>query len=274
MPFTKFSNLDFDQIKSSIKDYLRANSTFTDFDFEGSNFSVLIDTLAYNTYITAFNSNMVINESFLDSAVLRENVVSLARNIGYVPRSRTAARAIVSFSIPINSQSLTLPDGSTITEPVTANAILAPGLVTMGSKNQTDFVFSVPELVSTVVETTTAGSYVANFDDVTVYQGIFVEQEFIVNGSLDQRFVLNNSFIDTSTLAVYVNGPSDNSSGTLLKQLGRKYNKIDNIVNVKEKSETYLIQEVQDEKYELLFGDGIFGKKLENNTVILSLIHI
>tara|TARA_B100001996_G_scaffold16584_1_gene13796 strand:+ start:1135 stop:3141 length:2007 start_codon:yes stop_codon:yes gene_type:complete len=268
MPFTKFSNLDYDQIKTSIKDYLRANSTFTDFDFEGSNFSVLIDTLAYNTYITAFNSNMVINESFLDSAVLRENVVSLARNIGYVPRSRTAARAIISFSIPINSQSLTLPDGSTVTEPVTANAILAPGLVAMGSKNQTDFVFSVPELVSTVVESNTTGSYVANFDDVTVYQGIFVEQEFVVNGSLDQRFVLNNSFIDTSTLAVYVNGPSDNSSGTLLKQLGRKYNKIDNIVNVKEKSETYLIQEVQDEKYELLFGDGIFGKKLENNTVI------
>ena len=138
----------------------------------------------------------------------------------------------------------------------------------MGSKNQTDFVFSVPELVSTVVETSTSGSYVANFEDVTVYQGIFVEQEFVVNGSLDQRFVLNNSYIDTSTLAVYVNGPSDNSSGTLLKQLGRKYNKIDNIVNIKEKSETYLIQEVQDEKYELLFGDGIFGKKLENNTVI------
>ena len=87
MPFTKFTNLDFDQIKASIKDYLRANSNFTDFDFEGSNFSVLIDTLAYNTYITAFNSNMVVNESFLDSATLRENVVSLARNIGYVPRS-------------------------------------------------------------------------------------------------------------------------------------------------------------------------------------------
>ena len=89
MPFTKFSDLDFDQIKTSIKDYIRSSSDFTDFDFEGSNLSVLIDTLAYNTYITAFNSNMVVNESFLDSAVLRENVVSLARNIGYVPRSRT-----------------------------------------------------------------------------------------------------------------------------------------------------------------------------------------
>ena len=94
MPFTKFTDLDFDQIKTSIKSYLRANSTFTDFDFEGSNFSVLIDTLAYNTYITAFNSNMIVNESFLDSATVRENVVSLARNIGYVPRSRTAATAV------------------------------------------------------------------------------------------------------------------------------------------------------------------------------------
>ena len=102
MPITKFTNLDFDQIKTQIKDYLRANSSFTDFDFEGSNFSVLIDTLAYNTYITAFNSNMTVNESFLDSATLRENVVSLARNIGYVPRSRAAAKAEISFSVQIN----------------------------------------------------------------------------------------------------------------------------------------------------------------------------
>ena len=102
MPFTKFTNLDFDQIKQSIKDYLRANSTFTDFDFEGSNFSVLIDTLAYNTYITAFNSNMIVNESFLDSATLRENIVSLSRNIGYVPRSKTSAIANISFNIHVN----------------------------------------------------------------------------------------------------------------------------------------------------------------------------
>ena len=101
MPFTKFTDLDFDQIKESIKSYLRANSDFSGFDFEGSNFSVLIDTLAYNTYITAFNSNMVVNESFLDSATLRENVVSLARNIGYVPRSRTAAKASVSFTVEV-----------------------------------------------------------------------------------------------------------------------------------------------------------------------------
>src|SRR5210317_358220 len=108
MPFTKFTNLDFDQIRTSIKEYLRANSNFTDFDFEGSNFSVLIDTLAYNTYINAFNANMVVNESFLDSATLRENVVSLARNIGYVPRSRSAAKASVSLSVQTDSDTPTL----------------------------------------------------------------------------------------------------------------------------------------------------------------------
>ena len=127
MPFTKFTNLDFDQIKSSIKDYIRANSNFTDFDFEGSNFSVLIDTLAYNTYITAFNSNMIVNESFLDSATLRENVVSLARNIGYVPKSRTAAQATVSFDVT--------------TTQIHLHYTLQAGLVCVGSSNDTSLYF-------------------------------------------------------------------------------------------------------------------------------------
>ena len=136
MPFTKFTNLDFDQIKTSIKDYLRANSDFSDFDFEGSNFSVLIDTLAYNTYITAFNSNMIVNESFLESATMRQNVVSLARNIGYVPRSRTAATAQVSFVI----RGLEV---SNINQ--TPNAILPAGLTCVGNANNTSFVFSTSE---------------------------------------------------------------------------------------------------------------------------------
>ena len=88
MPLVNFSNLDFDQVKTSLKEYLRANSTFTDYDFDGSNLSSIIDLLAYNTYITSYNANMVSNEVFIDSATLRENVVSLARNIGYLPKSR------------------------------------------------------------------------------------------------------------------------------------------------------------------------------------------
>ena len=147
MPFTKFTNLDFDQIKTSIKDYLRANSTFTDFDFEGSNFSVLIDTLAYNTYITAFNSNMVVNESFLDSATVRENVVSLARNIGYVPYSRNAAEATVSFTITVSPNSYLQDNTPVYTPTVTLQA----GLVCTGSARGTSYVFSAPENITVPV---------------------------------------------------------------------------------------------------------------------------
>jgi hypothetical protein len=242
MPFTKFTNLDFDQIKTSIKDYLRANSTFTDFDFEGSNFSVLIDTLAYNTYITAFNSNMVVNESFLDSATVRENVVSLARNIGYVPRSRTAAKALVSFNVSTTANTPTLT--------------LQAGLVCVGSVDNTSYTFSIPDDISANV---VGGS--ASFNNIEIYQGTFLTKQFVVDGSLDQRFILNNSFIDTSTISVYVKGINDSG-------IGVEYSLVDNILEVNSSSRIYLLQEVQDEKYELLFGDGLIGQKLENNAVI------
>ena len=252
MPFTKFTNLDFDQIKTSIKDYLRANSDFTDFDFEGSNFSVLIDTLAYNTYITAFNSNMIVNESFLDSATVRENVVSLARNIGYVPKSRTAAQATISFNVTTSGNTPTLT--------------LQAGLACVGSVNDTSYVFSIPESITT---TTTQNvnangnviSSTASFNDITIYQGTYLSKSFTVDGSLDQRFLLENSFIDTSTIKVYVKGAADTG-------VGREYRKVDNILNITDISETYLIQEITDERYELLFGDGVFGKKLENDAII------
>ena len=242
MPFTKFTNLDFDQIKTSIKDYLRANSTFTDFDFEGSNFSVLIDTLAYNTYITAFNSNMIVNESFLDSATLRENVVSLARNIGYVPRSRTCSKAQVTITGTTSSTE------SIVTIPA--------GLVCVGTANDTSYTFCTPENISTTISNGSVG-----FSSITVYQGTFLKKTFTVDGSLDQRFVLDNSNIDTSTISVYVRGSNDSGDGV-------KYSLVENILNIDSSSQIYLIQEVQDEKYELLFGDGRFGKKLDNNSVI------
>lgn len=242
MPFTQFTNLDFDQIKTQIKDYLRANSNFTDFDFEGSNFSVLIDTLAYNTYINAFNANMIVNESFLDSATLRENVVSLARNIGYVPRSRTASKAQISFDVQTTSTS------GTIT--------LKPGLVCVGDINDETYTFSISENITTTIQN---GS--ASFSNIDVSQGTYLTKQFVVDGSLDQKFLLDNSFVDTSTIVVYVKGLSDTG-------LGRQFKLVDNIINIDSTSEIYLIQEVQDEKYELLFGDGYFGKKLENGSVI------
>ena len=248
MPVTKFTNLDFDQIKTQIKEYLRANSNFTDFDFEGSNFSVLIDTLAYNTYISAFNSNLVVNESFLDSAPLRENVVSLARNIGYVPRSKTASRASVSFDVTSNSTSTELR--------------LQPGLVCVGRSNDSDIVFSISEelIASTTV---TSGIATASFGSVSepidILEGTFLTSQFVVDGSLDQRFILDNANIDTSSIVAYVGSPGIR---------GKQYKLVDNIVGISSISDTYLIQEVQDERYELLFGDGIFGRKPENGAVI------
>ena len=236
MPFTKYTNLDFDQIKTSIKDYLRANSTFTDFDFEGSNFSVLIDTLAYNTYITAFNSNMVVNESFLDSATLRENVVSLAGNIGYVPRSRVASTAQISFNVTTSTGTPTLT--------------LKAGIVCVGSTNDTTYTFAVPEDVTANVV-----DGIASFNNLDVYQGIFLTKQFQYDGSLDQRFVLNNSFIDTSTLKVYIK--KTEQSG-----VGIEYFLSENIFDVDKNSRIFFINEVQDEKYELRFGDGLIGKKL------------
>ena len=136
MPFTQFTSLDFEDIKVQIKDFLRSNSNFTDFDFEGSNFSVLIDTLAYNTYINAFNANLVANESFLDSATIRENVVSLARNIGYVPRSKTAAIARIKIG-DINVG----PTNDSTTKFLTLQA----GLVVVGNSDNTTYRFSIPD---------------------------------------------------------------------------------------------------------------------------------
>ena len=252
MPFTKFTNLDFDQIKTSIKDYLRANSTFTGFDFEGSNFSVLIDTLAYNTYITAFNSNMVVNESFLDSATLRENVVSLARNIGYVPRSRTSATAEVSFTLYFGTDN----PGYTI-------ATLQTGIVCVGNTKESSYIFSTPENISAPIFKDNTGNYISNFTNINIKEGTTITKTFNVDSSLNQKFILDNTGIDTSTIKIYVNGPNDVSGA-----LGNEYSLVENILNIDSNSEIYLIQEVQDEKYELLFGDGKIGKKLENKSVI------
>jgi len=260
MPVTQFTNLDFDQIKAQIKNYLSANSNFKDFDFEGSNFAILIDTLAYNTYINAFNANLVANESFLDSATLRENVVSLARNIGYVPRSNTAAKASITFSVEIDDAASQVPF-----------VTLKPGLVAVGQANQSTYRFSIPEAISAIVENVTnedgSVSRVATFgtqtNPITTYQGTLVENTFLVMTNQDQRFILDNPQIDSSTITVFVS--KNNTSG-----LGRQFRKIDNILNLSKDSEIFLIQEIQDEKFEILFGDGFFGKKLENNNQIIA----
>ena len=190
MPLVNFSNLDFDQIKTSIQDYLRANSNFTDYDYEGSNLSTIIDVLAYNTYITSYNANMVSNEVFIDSATLRDNVVSLARNIGYVPRSRKASTSNISFFVDVSSTTATS---------VTLKAGIA--LVTSSRFRGQNFTFIVPEDITVPVDSTGT----ATFDDINVYEGSYLTQSFTVSSrNPDQKFILSNSGIDTSLINIVV----------------------------------------------------------------------
>ena len=253
MPFTQFTSLDFEQIKVQIKDFLRSNSNFTDFDFEGSNFSVIIDTLAYNTYINAFNANLLANESFLDSATIRENVVSLARNIGYVPRSKTAATATVRIS-DINV--------GTTNDSTTKFLTLRAGLVCVGASENTTYRFSLPDNITSTRVRDIGGTSFAQFDEpITIHEGTYLTRTYRASTSVDQRFIIDSPGIDSSTLRVFVSGPNDTS-------IGRQYKMIDNILNIDKDSEIFLAQEVEDEKYEIMFGDGLFGRKLENNSII------
>ena len=248
MPLSNFSNLDFDQVKTTLREYLKENSNFTDYDFEGSNLSSILDVLAYNTYITSYNANMVANEVFIDSATLRENVVSLARNIGYLPRSRKAARATISFFI----------DTSNIT-PAPSTITLKKGIVatSQGSFGNQSFTFCILDDITVPVYDS-----IASFDDINIYEGTFLTSNFTYNSRTpNQKFTLNNIGIDTELLSVTVR-PNQNSTRSV------KYSLQDSLFRVKSDSKVYYLQESVDERYELLFGDGIFGKKLENNNFI------
>ena len=242
MALVNFADLDFDQIKTSIKDYLRSNSNFTDYDFEGSNLSTIVDVLAYNTYITSYNTNMVTNEVFIDSATLRENVVSLARNVGYVPRSRKSSRAKISFFV----------DTSNFTNAPSSLILKAGVVATTNPFGAQSYTFIIPEDITAPVT-----DNIAEFTDITVYEGSLITQNFTVSSlTPNQRFILDNSGIDTSLLKVNVRS---NSSATATVT----YNFADSLFDVKSDSTVFYLQEIEDENYELIFGDGIFGKKLK-----------
>ena len=249
MALVNYADLDFDQIKTSIKDYLRANSNFTDYDFEGSNLSVIVDTLAYNTYITSYNTNMVTNEVFIDSATLRENVVSLARNVGYVPRSRKSSRAKVSFFV----------DTSNFTN-APASLTLKSGVVaTTDPFGDQSYSFSIPSDITVPVI-----NNIAEFVDITIYEGTRVTQTFTVSSfTPNQRFILDNAGIDTSLLTVTVSANSSSSAANT-------YTLADSLFDLSSTSRIFFIQEVEDEQYELIFGDGIFGQKLQEPEFIVA----
>ena len=244
MALVNFTNLDFDQIKSSIREYLRANSNFTDYDFEGSNLSVIIDTLAYNTYISSYNANMISNEVFIDGATLRENVVSLARNIGYVPHSRSASRANITFFIDTtifttNPLTLTLKSG-----------VVATTSTSFGNQN---FSFIIPQDITVPVV-----NGIALFENVDIYEGTFIVNNFEVDANNpNQKFILENANIDIDSINVFVR---DTQSSTIKTSF--KLSK--NLFDITSESRVFFIQEIEDQRYELIFGDGIFGKKLSN----------
>ena len=247
MALVNFSNLDFDQIKSSIKEYLRANSNFTDYDFEGSNLSVLIDTLAYNTYISSYNANMVSNEVFIDSATLRENVVSLARNIGYVPRSKRASVANISFTVDTTNFA---------TNPL--SLILQKGTVCSSSSfGSESYTFTIQDDITTPVV-----NGVASFSNIPVYEGTYLTQTFTVDANNpNQKFILTNSGIDTKTIRVTVRNTQQSS-------VTRKFTLAENLIDITSSSLVFFMQEIEDQRYELIFGDDIFGKKLDNQNYI------
>jgi hypothetical protein len=254
MSLINFTNLDFNQIKQSLKDYLQSNSDFTDYDFEGSNLSTILDVLAYNTYITSYNANMISNEVFIDSATLRENVVSLARNIGYVPRSKKSSRAFINFFVDISSVS-----------PTPANLTLKAGPVasTSGQFNGQSFVFGIPE-----DKTVSVIDGIASFDDIEVFEGSYLSQSFVYSTRNPfQKFILPNSGIDLDSLVVTVR-PSIDSSVSVT------YSRQDNLFDsdtgsvISGTSNIYFIQEVESERYEIIFGDGVFGKQLQDGNII------
>ena len=254
MPLVNFSNVDFDEIKQSIKDYLRSNSNFTDYDFEGSNLSTIIDTLAYNSYISSYNANMVSNEVFLDSATLRENVVSIARNIGYLPRSRKSSRSNISFEVDLR--------GSGDTKTSVVSVTLKAGAVALSGStfNNSSFTFCIMEDITVPVDSTGF----AVFDNVDVYEGSFLNQTYDVQSRLpNQKYILPNTGIDTDSIRVSV---KVNSNSTV----SRKYSQYTSLINADKDTPLFFLRETEGERYELLFGDGIFGTKLqEPNQVVV-----
>ena len=244
MPYTQLNNLDFNNIKNALKDYMRAQSDFTDYDFEGSALSQLIDVLAYNTYYTAFNTNMVVNELFLDSATLRDNVVALAKQLGYSPKSVTSPTAKLDFDI-------TFTGGS-----IPASVIFKAGTGFVTNYDNTLYRYVLKE--DAKVEVANA---VASFSE-EFFEGSLVTTRTEVNSVLkSQRFKIQNPAADLSTLVIKVYQSPTSSAF-------QEYKRADSILDIGSDDEVYFISEIEDEQYEIFFGDGVLGKKLADGETI------
>ena len=244
MPYTQLNNLDFSEIKTTLKEYMRAQSDFTDYDFEASALSQLLDVLAYNTYYTAFNANMVVNEMFLDSASLRDNVVALAKQLGYTPKSITSPKVDLGFKVKFTSNA-----------PASVELKRGTGFVT----NYDGTLYRYVTLNTSKVPVVNG---VAQFTNTSLYEGSYVVTSSTYDATLkDQKFKIQNSAADLSTLIVRVY-ESANSS------VYEEYTRSDNLLSVGSDDRIYFVSEVDDEQYEIFFGDGVLGKKLSDGDVV------
>lgn len=252
MAFNQLNALDFNDIKASIKDYIKSSNIFSDYNFEGSVISNIVDILAYNTYYNSFNANLIVNETFLDSAILRENVVRLAKLLNYTPKSIKSSKAVVTITVNLANN----PAYTPTTYPNTLT--LKAGVVFNAYNENGNFIFSIPnEIVRPVNKTN--GTVV--FENIPIYEGNLITTSYVVDNTSLQKYIIPNPNTDTDTLTVKV-FPTLQSNASVL------YTKSTDFVGLTSESPVYFIQEIQDQTYELIFGDGVFGKKLENNNSI------
>ena len=243
MAFNQVNALEFNEIKAQIKEYLKSQSQFSDYDFEGSSMTVLLDVLAYNTYYTSVNANLAVNEGFLETAVLRENVVKLARMIGYTPKSARSAQTVVDISVQT-----VVPYPKT----VTINKGLVLNFTGLDNNN---FVFSLGTDTTQSVDST---SGIATFTGVQLFEGVFLTDTFVKDINQRQRFILTNANADTTSMRVEV------TSGTITE----RYLQATDITKIDSTSKVFFLEESEYEIPEILFGDGKVGKDLENGDVV------
>ena len=237
--------LDFEDIKASIKSYLRTRNEFTDYDFDGSSLSYLIDTLAYNSYYTAFNANMAINEAFLPSATVRDNVVNVAKLLNYVPRSITSSRGCLKLDVQTTQTAGAYPSSVT----------LRKGAVASGG----NYIFNILQDITSTVNTTTG---IATFDNVMVMEGSVVTFQYIVNTFATQVYKVPSEDADISTLSVRVK-PNESSTTSDL------YSLTDTITDLTGTTRAYFLSEGEDMRYEVKFGDDTAGRALKDGEVVL-----
>jgi hypothetical protein len=246
MAFNQVTNLDFEDIKLSLKEYLRASDTFTDYNFEGSVLSQLIDVLAFNTYYSALNANLVANEVFFDSASIRENVVSLAKLVGYTPRSARTSKATITMDMEIP------PSIPTLT--------LKKGVAYTGSNGEGTFVFSVLDDITREAYIDSNGNRKITFTDIEIYQGNIIDINYAVDTSVKQNFVVPNENADVTTLRVVVD--------EINNSIPQTYRTVKDITEIGASDRVYFLQETKNEKFEVIFGDDVFGRRLKNKDVI------